>query len=431
MPIVYVHGVNVRRKDEGYEAGLDRLKAYLRRYVAPEISDDPENVPFLPAYWGDDGVSFAWDGRSRPTTQFLGMGAGDTAPLADRVGQVAAVPSAYSDLTAMATVAPTAPSGLVAAGAATDDGAPLTALSDDELSDVLATAALLATGDEAERTVLTIAADEVAHDAGARATIATSRGRTAQVATAASLVEERATALRAQGEYAAQGFGDAVGKVRERLGELVDRASSGPAWVMSHALLEARPKLNAFVTRFIGDVLVYLEARGTVGAPGRIPTVLLDTLVAARAAQQQRGGEPIIVLSHSMGGQVVYDAVTAFLTAPAYAGIRIDFWTAAASQVGLFEEMKTFLASDPRYGTAGGKVPYPDRERLGGWWNVYDRTDVLSFTASAIVDGVDDEEYSSGVPLIGAHSGYFMRPSFFRRFAAKVAAERDAGWHRS
>jgi hypothetical protein len=130
-----------------------------------------------------------------------------------------------------------------------------------------------------------------------------------------------------------------------------------------------------------------------------------------------------------MGGQIVYDTVTAYLDAdPRYDGVRVDFWAAAASQVGLFEEMKRFLVSSPDYGAATGrKAPFPSGDRLGAWWNVYDRTDILSYTAAPIFEGVDDEEYSSGVPLIGAHSGYFTRPSFFRRFAEKVRAAREKG----
>ena len=130
-----------------------------------------------------------------------------------------------------------------------------------------------------------------------------------------------------------------------------------------------------------------------------------------------------------MGGQIVYDAVTAFLPAIDAAGeLRIDFWCASASQVGLFEEMNMFLTHSA--GRAPGKVPSPGRTHLGGWWNVWDHNDFISYTAAPIIDGVDDESFDTGMSLVSAHSGYLTRPSFYRRFAAKLAAARAAGWHR-
>ncbi|MEZ5863075.1 MAG: hypothetical protein R3D25_03005 [Geminicoccaceae bacterium] len=70
MPIIYVHGVNVRSRD-----GFLALTDYLRRYIAPVIADDPENVLIDDVFWGDKGVTFAW-GSSRPRSQLIGMGAG-------------------------------------------------------------------------------------------------------------------------------------------------------------------------------------------------------------------------------------------------------------------------------------------------------------------------------------------------------------------
>src|SRR5262249_26923671 len=154
--------------------------------------------------------------------------------------------------------------------------------------------------------------------------------------------------------------------------------------------------------------------------PGGIPNRLLRTLVAARENQQQRNGEPLIVLSHSMGGQLVYDAVTYFLPQiPAYAGIRIDFWCATASQVGLFEELKLFLVRNTGY-CPGNPVPFPERKYLGGWWNVWDHNDFISYSVRGIIRDVDDGPYNSGMSVLRAHSGYLKRPSFYRAFSAKL-----------
>ena len=128
-----------------------------------------------------------------------------------------------------------------------------------------------------------------------------------------------------------------------------------------------------------------------------------------------------------MGGQIVYDAITHFLDRdPAYRDVRIDFWCATASQVGSFEEIKLFLASDPAYKT-GHPVPFP-AAHLGVWWNVWDHNDFLSFTARDIIAQIDDGPYDSGNSLLAAHGGYLERPSFYRALAAKLRSAAAQSW---
>ena len=123
-----------------------------------------------------------------------------------------------------------------------------------------------------------------------------------------------------------------------------------------------------------------------------------------------------------MGGQIVYDIVTHFLpNLPDYKGLRIDFWCASASQVGFFEELKLFLESCEQYSLAAGKlVPYPNRQHLGHWWNVWDHNDFVSYSVKGIIEDVDDELYDTGLDIVWAHLGYLALPSFFRKFGRKV-----------
>jgi hypothetical protein len=130
-----------------------------------------------------------------------------------------------------------------------------------------------------------------------------------------------------------------------------------------------------------------------------------------------------VVLSHSMGGQIIYDALTHFLPGtPSLREVRIDFWCATASQVGFFEEAKLFLASQPEHKT-GHPVPFP-HAHLGVWWNVWDQNDFLSFTAKDIIDKIIDESFDGGLSLLTAHGGYLERPSFYRAFAHKLREQR-------
>jgi hypothetical protein len=148
--------------------------------------------------------------------------------------------------------------------------------------------------------------------------------------------------------------------------------------------------------------------------------VLLDELATAQINKQERGGEPIVLLTHSMGGQIAYDIITAFLPA-ARSDVKVDFWCATASQVGFFEELNMFLASSKDYAKATGRRTPLVGNHLGHWWNVWDHNDIISFTTKGIfADGIEDEAFWSGMSVTAAHGGYLERPSFYRRFAEKL-----------
>jgi hypothetical protein len=423
MPILYVHGVNVRSRD-----GFFALKDYLRRYLAPVISHDPDNVLIDDAFWGDAGVDFAWNGGSRPRSRILGQGAGATA-LAPIEGALtaAAYRQALDRIPApQAGARPTG--GLISSGTTTalSSAPPVRArdLDPDELSDLLAVTISAQVPDAPQQARLILAADAVAHEPTLPASLAAATSAQDEIDTLLDLVRRRA---QADAELLAQGIPDWLAGVRDRLGEGLGRALDLPSYAISVVTAEIRRPLNDLISIFLGDVFTYLRERGKDQSPGEIPRRLLDKLQEAHANKQTRGGKPLVVLSHSMGGQIVYDALSHFLSgAPALAAVRVDFWCASASQVGFFEEAKLFLASLPLHRT-GHPVPLPDRH-LGVWWNVWDHNDFLSFTVRDIFTGVDDEPFDSGMSLLEAHGGYLKRPSFYRRFAAKLEAARQNAW---
>jgi hypothetical protein len=216
--------------------------------------------------------------------------------------------------------------------------------------------------------------------------------------------------------------------LRDTLSEAVFRVGDAPGFVLTRSLEELRVPLNECVTQFIGDVFVYLDRRGgnlqtspQLAEIGTIPTDFLNVLVKA---QQEHPDEKTVVLTHSMGGQIVYDAVTRFLPDyPEFANARpIDLWCACASQVGLFEEMKLFIRSDRTIGD-GAQVQHPRAYgRVRRWLNIWDRNDILSYTASPIFADLenDDREFIGGASVLNAHGAYLVRPSFYRMLAEAV-----------
>ena len=207
--------------------------------------------------------------------------------------------------------------------------------------------------------------------------------------------------------------------VEEGLEAVVGSPPRGIRRLRDMATTLRRP-VEDFVPVFLGDVMTYVATRGTAQAPGPIVERVLAGLEAAAFAAESRE-EPLVVLTHSMGGQIVYDIVTHFLPRmPEHHGVRIDFWCAAASQVGYFEELGLFLESAADRGP--GPTPYPPSEHLGGWWNVWDHADLLSFRAEGIIEGVDDSAFFAAGTLATDHYRYLRNVDFYRTLAEKLRA---------
>jgi hypothetical protein len=436
VPILYVHGVNTRSRER-----FLAIEPLLRRLVAPAISNDPDSVPIEDYFWGEHAFRPAWGGASRPRTRLLRQGAdlakGDIVAmsLASAESRVAIELPAQRQGSARDEDALLAPGF---GGPAARTLPLLTRLTPDELSDLLAGLAAHTHEQKAERARamgevdeealaaekgrLLLAVDTVAQDLETQALIA---GKPPEQQLDIVLERVRAEADR-QAPLAAQGLRDYWPALKDRVAEALSRAEDRAGYIASIVAAESRPWLSDIASNFIGDVFVYLKNRDNPrNAPGEILAGLLAALQKSHGHKAARAGEPLVVLTHSMGGQLIWDAAT-WLLPQHNSDIRVDFWCATASQVGFFAEAKLFASSAKEHGP-GTPVPFP-AAHLGVWWNVWDHNDFLSFTAETICAGVDDEPYDSGSSLIAAHSGYLDRPSFYRAFARKLEAAKARGF---
>lgn len=271
MPILYVHGVNTRSRD-----GFLGLEGLLRRYVAPAIAADPDQVWIDDAYWGDAGVRFAWGGASRPRSRLLGQGA-DATEVSDRQGALSAASLAAALGRMPVPAAPAAPSGgRIAGGSGSGAAAPalrLHRLPADALADLLAVTIAAATAPSAEQTRLILAADAVAADPASLAALAAAATPAEELERLLDLVRARAGEPPAE-TLRGMGAGGLWTRIGDRLRETTHCALGLPAYAVSVAAAELRRPLNDLIGAFAGDVFVYLTGRGEAGAPGPIPTIL-------------------------------------------------------------------------------------------------------------------------------------------------------------
>ena len=184
---------------------------------------------------------------------------------------------------------------------------------------------------------------------------------------------------------------------------------------LMHRVTELRSPLEGFLPYFMGDLLRYLSARGTPEQPGPIPQRVLAALERLQAAKQENG-EPIVILTHSMGGQLMYDALSAFAPArPSLRDLQVDAWCASASQLGLFAGLGLFLTPTAPDGTLDKPA------NVTHLWNVWSPTDLLSYPASRTVRGAQDAALALTNDALRAHAEYLVSPDFYRALASKVA----------
>ncbi|WP_328222287.1 hypothetical protein [Streptomyces sp. NBC_00310] len=392
MPIVFIHGVN-NRKGPGYDQVVGTRDA-LFRDVFLAAAGLPDTGVINP-YWGDAGVRFAFNLDSVPTGREHAVTLGSAGQ--DSFFLLAAAASA---------AAPDAP---------LPDAVLLTLarLDLDAALDLLYLAAVhVAEGDEAQSVALAapLAQYALAHRAAPPPWLAPTEPPT--------LVDDEQFIRRLQEDLQAAepepvgppvvrlGF---IGEVWERVREGVDRLHHEAAdFVGKSAWNAVRELLVPTVPRFLGDVFVYLEGRGSTSDPGPIP----DRVMAAlqEGMRGRTADDPLIVVGHSLGGAIAYDMLSRFCT-----DTTADVLCTVGSQVGLLEEMKVLAVSDDD--TAGRKVAKPPN--VEHWINVFDYNDVLSYKLEPIFADVIDYSYPSH-DLLRAHGAYFGQPSFFQRLGVRV-----------
>jgi hypothetical protein len=153
----------------------------------------------------------------------------------------------------------------------------------------------------------------------------------------------------------------------------------------------------------------------------RLFTPIVDDLIRAfKAPRADR--EPFVVVGHSLGGVLLYDLLTdptciSRLQSEAGVDFAIDLLLTVGSQPGFFKDLRMYEKGQPNSQT---RLPRPASVR--SWLNIFDYTDVFSFTCAPFFEGVQDFGYDSSIDVVQAHSAYFRRPSFYKRLQVRLKA---------
>jgi len=437
--VVFVHGVNIRDGDPGYFQDLSARGALLRRLWLKPLQDKGDHFVHLEIanpYWGRHGVQFHWDHDTLPKLEskldYMGGEDDEVLPLSDHEMATILRELGAGETGRSAQLDILGPSEGTIQRAATKD---LRRFLEAVLAPIIMSERSLAVDDGAtpeqvgvREALLMEAADDVAGDAAMPAIVAGAAGdeqvmdvlQSAVLEQFERLVRSEPSAGLIAAVPAADDrqldilgtIGDAWADLRDRTGEFFSRAREAPRRVLSTSAIDRYRAVSHYnLTRFFGDVFVYLQHRGDRQSPGPIVSTVLHALTATPRSHPK---EPLIVLTHSMGGNIVYDLLTHF--AP---DLNVDAWISVGSQVGQFEEMKLFKASNVTVGKPGkvrGLKP-----RVKYWLNVYDPVDLFGFLAQPVFEDVDEDlRFRTGAGDVRSHGAYFLRPRFYREVRSRL-----------
>lgn len=395
MPIVFVHGVNNRAEDKDYEPGVISKREFFRSTFAPRVgmSVEPQNVMF--PYWGGRGVQFRWKQASLPRDDVVALGTND-ANLELWLGEVRLQWGSET----------------VSLGEVSRRHGFVTAI--DLLWD---TASVAAPNDRVQEIAKYYEASLKYAEADPVPAWAFATPSLDNDAFAQKLLEEIAPYLQKNAEApvaVALGIGEWFASAREA----IRRLGNAPGDAVSAALTRlGRKSVHESASRFLGDIFIYLTTRDQTG-PSSILADVLEKLREADAARTT-GDDKLVVVGHSLGGLLAYDALTHYLP-----DIKVDYFITVGSQVALFEEMTLCRISQHGVPENPPNDRLPKPSNVGRWVNVYDTNDVFSFRAEGVFLDAEDYKFDTGYGLLGAHGGYFLSPSFYRRLAKRITGSK-------
>ncbi len=459
MPILFIHGVSVR-KDEVYFASGKARRKMFEQYVLPVTKPRYPNFDVLEdLYWGDLGVRFRWDLSSMfGLEKAKAMGATGHVETTDPAAALfelisilskdgtepdpETLPETHDQVVLKA--AREAPVDLIRAVVA-----PERCRFEPDLRTVAETKDMKVDDRQAAEqkgqvsALLLIAADAVAQRPEFLAKLKTSKtGKAALDAIDQAIVDELNTYEESAGAvadgkpYDEMGAKEIIKEASERLHALKDATVGAARYIAEKAgagafrarlysagalLNPSDPRLAPWLRNevgpgamlFFGDVFEYLRRGQSTGEKlGPIADRAAKGIQAA-AQVAEKNNEPLVVVTHSFGSAIFYD----LLTSSDLSDISVRLWVMAGAQVSLFAEMAVYRKNaEP---TAGFLLK---PAKVQKWLNFYDQADLFSYQAQPVFgnEAVTDIRMPGRNDILKAHSAYFTESFFYEKIADEL-----------
>jgi hypothetical protein len=284
VPLVFVHGVSVREGKQ-YAENQKTRDGLFRKYALKKLVVDSEKALIENPYWGQFGANPAWNSASLPDGKYESFGSDDgifEEILADLAADIQAPAQDKVLLTLARQSLPRAIDCLWAAGAFTDSGSSVGAA----LAEQSVRALEYATAVGQPKWLDNIKDDD-------------------------AFVEKLLTELDTWKPKAqlveSFGISDIWNHLKTAAAHIANSATSV---LMNPAARAIRPWVNSKVLLFLGDIFVYLNTRDAAGGS----PIIAEVKGAFERADKARNAadNKLIVVAHSMGGNISYDILTSF-----------------------------------------------------------------------------------------------------------------------
>ena len=409
MPLLFVHGVNVRYDDPDTDPFVNARTGLFKRFALKALVANPEQSLVLNPYWGKLAAKFPWNHASLPSSRLRVFGSDDTM----LSGLLTITPETVNDPDkTLITIARDSFESAVDTMwriAAHDLDANVAGDFADAAFEVAAYVEFnpepewlgrMTNDSEFVTTLISEAQRWLKDEQNRKRAGASARPADAVEAFGTDSVSDRLFA--------------AVDRIKASVvaaGDEAKRALTGARRPIDNVFLKARTPVHRTITTFLGDVFVYLNQREQHRKP------IADVIVAdvdKAIANKKATGEPFIIVAHSMGGVIMYDLLTSDLDQ-----VDVDVLVTVGSQVAVIEELKLFASSDPSVPDST-RTHAPRPAKVKRWLNVFDTTDILGFAASGVFSDVEDYVFATGHAW--AHGGYFVEPMFHRRLNVRLSS---------
>lgn len=395
MPAIFIHGVSVR--ENSFSELSQRVHLALREHRSEA------EMPYRHHFWGGDAAVLRWNGASIP---------GFTGQAEEEVATEARV--SLPDLRLLLSVDPLAelrayeqaidPSrGFNPAVQQLADRNARLRLSEQELTDVLSAGLSRMQLDASFLRITVRQTLEAATRTEARLDLPQLNPLIGRSLAAAfhrhSLLPDQALGSPAAAERWDQLLEITHGSVDQVLGgqrAVGDLLRNSALSLATFALRRGlRGQLMPAITRFLGDVFVYLDNRERY----------LDSLYAAVIKSRNQSQTPLWLIGHSLGGIMAFDLCSR------YSGLDVERLATVGSQVGLFAEVDLLHARHGAQPLKHGKRQAPNN--VERWVSLYDDNDMLSFKAAPIFQKVEEHSVDTGEPFPDSHGAYWRNKQVY------------------
>jgi len=201
---------------------------------------------------------------------------------------------------------------------------------------------------------------------------------------------------------------------------LIDKITGAAKKLLGNAsssfLVKKSRKISPKIAIFLGDAFKYIKDTNPRDNIRNVITV--DIIKAARKANAQN--ESLILCGHSMGANILLDMLwdsswLDLVKAQLGFDLKVDLFLSVGCQLGLFEELKLFT-------TSVDGVTQSKPSSVEKWWHVYNETDVLSFTAAGVINGIEEYSVNTKTNVFEAHGAYFYSSIFYGRLKQRLVS---------